>query len=82
MEKEDGMERAVKWQLLTFLGMIAVVGLLTLTGFFGIPRAAYADDAQDARHLVDKARLTFEAFMADKDMGPPLHSLLKRARGC
>ena len=40
-----------------------------------------ADDAQDARHLVDKARLTFESFMADKDLGPSVRSLVKRAKG-
>jgi lipid-binding SYLF domain-containing protein len=42
---------------------------------------AVADDAQDARHLVDKARLTFESFMADKDFGPSVRSLVKRAKG-
>jgi len=40
-----------------------------------------ADDAQDARQLVDKARLTFESFMADKDLGPSVRSLVKRAKG-
>ncbi len=44
-------------------------------------KLAWADDAQDAQHLVEKARLTFEAFIADKDMGPPLRSLLRRAHG-
>ncbi len=45
------------------------------------PKPVLADDAQDAQHLVEKARLTFEAFIADKDMGPPMRSLLRRARG-
>ena len=45
------------------------------------PEPAMADDAQDARHLVDKARLTFESFMADKDLGPSVRSLVKRAKG-
>jgi lipid-binding SYLF domain-containing protein len=40
-----------------------------------------ADDAQDARQLVDKARLAFENFMADKDLGPSVRSLVKRAKG-
>jgi lipid-binding SYLF domain-containing protein len=44
-------------------------------------RPASADDTQDARQLVEKAKLTFEAFLADKDMGPPLQDLLKRAKG-
>ncbi len=45
------------------------------------PNPALADDAQDSRQLVEKARLTFEAFVADKDMGGSLQSLLKRAKG-
>jgi SH3 domain-containing YSC84-like protein 1 len=57
------------------------VGLLMLTALVAVPRPAVADDAQDAKHLVEKSRLTFEAFVADKDMGPPLKSLLKRAKG-
>lgn len=57
-----------------------VAALLVVAGAFGASPAA-ADDAQNARQLVDKARLTFQAFMADENMGPPLRSLLKRARG-
>ena len=45
------------------------------------PNPVLADDAQDSRQLVEKARLTFEAFVADKDMGRSLRSLLKRAKG-
>jgi lipid-binding SYLF domain-containing protein len=40
-----------------------------------------ADDAQDARQMVEKARLAFENFMADKDLGPSVRSLVKRAKG-
>jgi len=54
--------------------------LLAVSAGLG-PKAAMADDAQDARHLVDKARLTFESFMADKDLGPSVRSLVKRAKG-
>jgi len=54
--------------------------LLAATAVLG-PEPAMADDAQDARHLVDKARLTFESFMADKDLGPSVRSLVKRAKG-
>lgn len=75
------MKRAREWHPMTSLGMTMVVGVFTLTGLLGVPRPVFADDAQDARQLVDKARFTFEAFIADKDMGPPLHSLLKRAKG-
>jgi len=45
------------------------------------PAPAMADDAQDARQMVDKARLTFENFMADKDLGPSVRSLVKRGKG-
>jgi len=54
--------------------------LLAVTAALG-PEPAMADDAQDARQLVDKARLTFESFMADKDLGPSVRSLVKRAKG-
>jgi len=57
----------------------AVLAAATLClGFSGL---AAADDAQDARQLVDKARLTFENFMADKDLEPSVRSLVKRAKG-
>ncbi|MCX5734359.1 MAG: lipid-binding SYLF domain-containing protein [candidate division NC10 bacterium] len=59
----------------------AVVCLLVLTTLVTVPRPAVADDAQDAQQLVEKARLTFEAFVADKDMGPSVKALLKRAKG-
>ena len=58
-----------------------VVCLLVLTALVTVPRPAVADDAQDAQQLVEKARLTFEAFVADKDMGPSVKALLKRAKG-
>lgn len=55
---------------------LALGGLL-----LGLGSSVWADDAQDATHLVDKARLTFEAFIADDDMGPALRSLVKGAKG-
>jgi len=45
------------------------------------PMLVLADDAQDARQLVEKSRLTLQAFVADKEMGPPLKRLLSRAAG-
>lgn len=59
---------------------VLVAALLAVTAVFG-PGTSIADDAQDARQLVDKARLTFESFMADKDFGPSVRSLMKRAKG-
>ena len=42
---------------------------------------AAADDAQDAQRLVERARLTFESFIADKNMGNGLQALVKKAKG-
>jgi len=60
---------------------IAVACLLALALVGVGPQMARADDAQDAQQLVDKSLLTFNAFIADKDMGPPLQSLIKKAKG-
>ncbi len=59
----------------------AIVCLLAITLIGAGPQIARGDDAQDARQLVDKSLLTFQAFIADREMGPPLQSLLKRAKG-
>jgi lipid-binding SYLF domain-containing protein len=45
------------------------------------PRPAGAGEAENAQQLVDKARMTLEAFVADNQMGPALKSLLQKARG-
>ena len=58
----------------------AVLAAATLGwGFSGL--AVAADDAKDARQLVDKARQTFENFMDDKDLEPTVRSLVKRGKG-
>lgn len=41
---------------------------------------ARADDAQETKQLVEKAKLTFDTFVADPQM-QPMRELLKRARG-
>lgn len=65
----------------SYLGT-AVLALLVLgVAWGGALRPAAADDAQDAQALVDKARMTLESFVADKDMGPPIKELLKKAHG-
>ena len=61
-------------------GSVALV-LLMVASFIGAPRSAMADDAKDAQQLVDKARMTFESFIGDKDMGPALQTLVKKAHG-
>jgi len=55
---------------------LALGGLL-----LGLGPSVWADDAQDATQLVEKSRLTFDAFIADNDMGPALRSLVKGAKG-
>ncbi|HYL79623.1 MAG TPA: hypothetical protein VEU07_02355, partial [Candidatus Acidoferrum sp.] len=44
------------------------------------PVPAWANDSQDARQLVEKARMTFESFSADKEMGGSLRAIVKKAR--
>ncbi len=58
----------------------ALVVALLLAGFAVGTRPAVADDTQDAQQLVEKARLTFETFAADKNYEGML-SLVKRAKG-
>jgi lipid-binding SYLF domain-containing protein len=41
---------------------------------------AWADEKQDATHLVEKARLAFESFVSENDSGL-FHDLLRRAEG-
>jgi len=55
--------------------------LLLAAVVWAVPIHVFADEAQDARQLVEKARLTLQAFLADKEMGPPLKRLLHRATG-
>jgi SH3 domain-containing YSC84-like protein 1 len=62
------------------LGALLVV-LLAVCAWSGPIRPAVAGEAENAQQLVDKARMTMDAFVADKEMGPPLKELLKKARG-
>jgi len=69
-----------RWtRILAVLEVAFLVGLLTVAPLW-CPTPAFADDAMDAQQLVDKARMTFEAFLADSDMGPSLRTLLKDAK--
>lgn len=58
-------------------GWMAVLATMTL--FLG-SMPAWADDALDARQLVEKARLTVEEFQKDPNM-TALRDLAKRAKG-
>jgi SH3 domain-containing YSC84-like protein 1 len=59
--------------------MSILAGLLTIA-LCGAPAPARADDLLDAQQLVDKARITFEAFNADQDMGASMRSIVRRAK--
>jgi lipid-binding SYLF domain-containing protein len=66
-------------------GRYSLVGwglILLLAAGLCMPAApARADDQSDAQQLVDKARVTLEAFVGDKEMGPALKALLQKAKG-
>ncbi len=64
---------------LRFSMTLAFFGTL-LAAADGIPRAALADDAADAQALVDKARITVDAFLGDPEMAP-MRDLMRRAKG-
>ena len=58
-----------------------LTGCVAMTVAFGLGVGpARADDAQDARQLVEKAKLTVEQFQADPNM-THLRDLAKRAKG-
>jgi len=69
-----------RYGMTTISACVLAAALLAATAVVW-PEPAMADDAQDARQLVDKARLTFENFMAEKDLEPIVRSLVKRAKG-
>ncbi len=59
---------------------VAVAVLLAVSVLLSGTGVAKADDLQDATQLVDLARMAFEGFVADGQMGPPLRSLLRNAK--
>lgn len=64
------------WNKASAIAAAALIALGTLGA-----RPAAADEAQEARQLVEKARLTFESFIADPNMGEDLRALVNKARG-
>ncbi len=64
---------------LTVFFLSLLVGCFVVTPFGG-SRLARADDAMDAQQLVDEARMTFEAFNTDPDMGPSMRAIVQRAK--
>ena len=57
--------------------MVAATAVVVLVAGTG---PAWSDDAQDARQLVEKAKLTVEQFQTDSNMGT-LRDLAKKAKG-
>jgi len=57
------------------------LAILLAMGLFALPTPAWADDKTDAEQLVEKARLTLDAFVNDPQMKDPLRSLLAKAKG-
>ena len=64
------------------IDLMRLVGIVVMAALFvaGTGRAVLANDAMDARHLVDKARITLDSFDRAKDMGA-FRDLLKDAKG-
>ena len=66
------------------VGSVATLLAVAIISAFGItvanPAPAAADDSLDARHLVEKSKLTFDTFVASREMDA-FRNLLKRARG-
>lgn len=60
---------------------IAIACLVCFTMVGAGSRVARADELQDALQLVEKSLMTFNAFIADKDMGPSLQTILRGAKG-
>ena len=57
-----------------------VAAMLTVAGMAALATPARADDAMDARQLVEKAKLTFESMIVAPEMDG-LRDLMKSARG-
>ena len=58
-----------------------LVSLLVCAILVGGALPAVAGEAENAQQLVDRATKTLNTFVADKDMGPSLKTLLKKAHG-
>jgi SH3 domain-containing YSC84-like protein 1 len=67
----------------TIIGRLTLVAAAVVLAFgFTISNItpAFADNATDAKQLVQKSKLTFDTFVANKEMGA-FRDLLKRAKG-
>jgi lipid-binding SYLF domain-containing protein len=59
--------------------VVLCAGCLALVALAGASPAR-ADDLMEAQQLVEKARLAFEGFLADPQMGDPMRSIVRQAK--
>jgi SH3 domain-containing YSC84-like protein 1 len=64
----------------TMIAVSLLVGGLLLAPLPGAVAPAYGDDTLAAEQLVEKARIAFEGFLADPQMGGSLRSILTGAK--
>lgn len=76
----EGTNSTSRRQPRVVLGATVVLWVLALACLVVGPAPTFADDAQEAQQLVEKARLTFEGFADDPNMGA-FRGLLKTAKG-
>lgn len=75
------MRRSRRTSPLLMVHSIAIACLICFAMLNIGSQVALADDLQDALQLVEKSLMTFNAFIADKEMGPTLQAVLKNAKG-
>lgn len=63
------------------MGGTALAATLLLATAPAGPAPAWADDAQNAHRLVEDARMTFDSFQADPQLGPSMRALVRKAKG-
>src|SRR5712692_10115609 len=80
MDNGIGMNSRRGMYQLAALGVGVIISVLAIAGLIAGPAPAFADDAQDAQQLVEKAGLTFQNFAGDPNFDA-LRDLLKTAKG-
>jgi lipid-binding SYLF domain-containing protein len=79
-QKEERMTHILRPARASIAARVFAIAALVASLVVGA-QPARADDAQNACQLVDKARLTLESFLADPQMGPPLRTMVRQAKG-
>jgi lipid-binding SYLF domain-containing protein len=74
--KKEGIKMKALYKISITLTTILLAGLLVLAG----GSLALADDATEAKQLVEKARMSLQGFETAKEMGA-FRDLIKKARG-